>query len=83
MLLQGEAATVLEPEDLLPTRWENAAAIARYAERGRGEPEIAPVAMPAGSGATLRPYQQHGVDWLQRLASHGLNGFLIIPCRAA
>ena len=24
----------------------------------------------------LRPYQQHGVDWLQHLASHGLGGFL-------
>ncbi len=76
VLPQGEAAMVLELEDLLPTRWENAAAIERYAERFRGEPVIAPVALPAGFAATLRPYQQHGVEWLQHLASHALNGFL-------
>ena len=76
VLPQGEAATVLELEDLLPTRWENAAAIAAYTDRFRGEPEIAPVALPASFTGTLRPYQQHGVEWLQHLASHRLNGFL-------
>ena len=25
---------------------------------------------------SLRPYQQHGVDWLQHLRAHGLGGFL-------
>ena len=76
MLPQGEAATVLELEDLLPTRWENAAAIEAYATRFRGEPDIIPVELPAAFTAILRPYQQHGVDWLQHLASHQLNGFL-------
>ncbi|MGI4809821.1 MAG: DEAD/DEAH box helicase, partial [Janthinobacterium lividum] len=41
-----------------------------------GEPDIAPVELPATFSAILRPYQQHGVEWLQHLASHGLNGFL-------
>ena len=76
VLPQGEAATVLELEDLLPTRWENAAAIEAYAGQFRGEPDIAPVELPITFSAILRPYQQHGVEWLQHLASHGLNGFL-------
>ena len=76
VLPQGEAATVLELEDLLPTRWENAAAIEAYARQFRGEPDIAPVELPAAFSVILRPYQQHGVEWLQHLASHGLNGFL-------
>jgi len=76
VLPQGEAAMVLELEELLPTRWENAVAIEAYAEQFRGEPDIAPVELPTTFSAVLRPYQQHGVEWLQHLASHGLNGFL-------
>ncbi len=76
VLPQGEATVVLELEDLLATRWENAAAIEAYAERFRGEPEILPVLVPASFTASLRPYQQHGVEWLQHLAQHRLSGFL-------
>jgi superfamily II DNA or RNA helicase len=72
----GAAATVLELEDVLTTSWQNAAAIEAYVERFRGEPEIIPVLVPEAFKGTLRPYQQHGVDWLQHLASHGLGGFL-------
>ena len=36
--------------------------------------ETAPV--PSGLKATLRDYQQHGYDWMQFLARHGLNGIL-------
>ncbi|MCX7380980.1 MAG: DEAD/DEAH box helicase [Alphaproteobacteria bacterium] len=76
VLPAGEAAAVLDLEDLLPTRWENAAAITAYARRFRGVEDIPPVAVPPGFTATLRPYQQHGVDWLQHLRAHGLGGFL-------
>ncbi|HET9148795.1 MAG TPA: DEAD/DEAH box helicase, partial [Acetobacteraceae bacterium] len=76
VLPQAEANTVLELEDLLTTRWENAAAIEKYVERFRNEPEILPVAVPDSFKADLRPYQRHGVDWLQHLAGHGLGGFL-------
>ena len=76
LLADAEAPSVLDLEDLLTTRWENAAAIEAYAERFRGEAEILPVSVPASFTATLRPYQQHGVDWLQHLRSHGLGGFL-------
>jgi superfamily II DNA or RNA helicase len=72
----GAAATVLELEDVLTTSWQNAAAIEAYVERFRGEPEIIPVMIPETFKVELRPYQQHGVDWLQHLASHGLGGFL-------
>ena len=72
----GAAATVLELEDVLTTSWQNAAAIEAYVERFRGEPEIIPVEIPESFKVDLRPYQRHGVDWLQHLASHGLGGFL-------
>jgi superfamily II DNA or RNA helicase len=76
LLADAEAASVLDLEDLLTTRWENAAAIEAYAERFRGQAAILPVTVPASFTATLRPYQQHGVDWLQHLRTHGLGGFL-------
>ena len=68
---------MLDLEDLLTTRWENAGAIEAYAQRFRGERRKSPpVAVPASFTATLRPYQQHGVDWLQHLRAHGFGGFL-------
>ncbi|WBO58704.1 DEAD/DEAH box helicase [Acidocella sp. MX-AZ03] len=72
----GAAATVLDLEDVLTTSWQNAADIEAYVERFRGEPEIIPVEVPEAFKGSLRPYQQHGVDWLQHLAGHGLGAFL-------
>ncbi|GAN79898.1 DEAD/DEAH box helicase [Acidocella aminolytica] len=72
----GAASTVLDLEDVLTTSWQNAADIEAYVERFRGEPEIIPVEVPKAFKGSLRPYQQHGVDWLQHLASHGLGAFL-------
>jgi len=34
------------------------------------------VALPAGFGAELRPYQQTGLNWLQFLRAHGFGGVL-------
>ena len=76
LLPDAAAVSVLDLEDLLATRWENAAAIAAYAERFRGPADIPPATVPASFAAALRPYQQHGVDWLQHLRAHGLGGFL-------
>ncbi len=76
LLADVEAGSVLDLEDLLTTRWENAAAIQAYAERFRGPADIPTVTVPASFTATLRAYQQHGVDWLQHLRAHGLGGFL-------
>ena len=77
LVLPGaEAPQVLELEELLTTRWQNAAAIEAYVDRFRGEPTILPVSVPQGFTASLRPYQQHGVDWLQHLRANGMSGFL-------
>ena len=76
VLKAAEASTVLDLEDLLPTRWENAAAIEAYAERFRGAAAVEPATVPPTFTATLRPYQQQGVNWLQHLRGHGLGGFL-------
>ena len=76
VLPDAEASAVLDLEDLLATRWDNAAAIRAYVDRFRGQPDIPPVAVPASFTTALRPYQQHGVDWLQHLRLHGLSGFL-------
>ena len=38
--------------------------------------EIPPVAAPSGLKATLRPYQEDGLAWLQFLSSCGLSGVL-------
>jgi hypothetical protein len=76
VLPQGEAVAVLELEDLLTTRWQDAASIAATVERFREAPEIPAVTLPDGFKGSLRPYQQHGVGWLQHLSSMGLSGFL-------
>ena len=76
VLSQGEAPAVLDLEDLVTTRWDNAAAIANYAEQFRSPAELPPVDVPASFTASLRPYQQLGVAWLQHLRAHDLGGFL-------
>jgi superfamily II DNA or RNA helicase len=76
VLPETEADTVLDLEDLLTTRWDNAEAIAAYSARFREQPEIPPVVVPASFTAALRPYQQQGVDWLQHLRASGMGGFL-------
>ncbi len=76
VLPEAEAPTVLELEEVLATRWQNAAAIESYVARFRADPNIVPVVVPAAFKATLRPYQQQGVDWLQHLMAHRLGGFL-------
>jgi len=76
VLPETEADSVLDLEDLLTTRWDNAEAIAAYSARFREQPEIPPVVVPAAFTAALRPYQQQGVDWLQHLRASGMGGFL-------
>ena len=76
VLPDGEAAAVLDLEELLTTRWQDAASVAAAAERFRDLPDMADVPPPPGFTATLRPYQQHGLNWLQHLREHGLGGFL-------
>jgi superfamily II DNA or RNA helicase len=69
------APSVLDLEDLVTTRWHDGAVIAVHVARFRaGEIPEAPV--PASFIATLRPYQQQGVNWLQHLRAENLGGLL-------
>ena len=52
------------------------AGLATLAQRLRAAGSPAPVAPPAGLALQLRPYQQHGVAWLQYLREHHLAGIL-------
>lgn len=71
-----EAPAVLDLEDLLITRWEDAGAIEAYATRFRESSVIADVPIPARFKADLRPYQLQGVSWMQHLREHGFGAFL-------
>jgi len=71
-----EAATVLELEDVVSTRFESAATIKAYVGRFRDDADIPAVVLPASFKGDLRPYQKQGLDWLQHLRAHGLGGFL-------
>ncbi len=76
LLPATEAATVLELEDVVSTRFQNAATIRSYVAQFRDQADIPPVVLPASFKGDLRPYQKHGLDWLQHLRAHGLGGFL-------
>jgi superfamily II DNA or RNA helicase len=75
MLLDAAAAhTVLDLEDVLITRWQEGAAA--HVARFRTVAEIPEAPVPASFTASLRPYQQQGVNWLQHLRENGLGGLL-------
>jgi superfamily II DNA or RNA helicase len=75
MVLDATAAhTVLDLEDVLTTRWQEGAAA--HVARFRTIAEIPEAPVPASFTASLRPYQQHGVNWLQHLRENGLGGLL-------
>ncbi len=76
VLSDGEAATVLDLEDLLTTRWDDSAAISSYAEQFRSPAELPQANIPDSFKAELRPYQALGVAWLQHLREANLGGFL-------
>jgi superfamily II DNA or RNA helicase len=76
VLPDAEAATVIELEELLTARWQDTSAIEACVERFRGEQELPSITIPAGFNGHLRPYQVHGVAWLQHLRANGLAGFL-------
>ncbi len=76
LLPKTEAPTVLELEDIIAMRWQNAGAISAYAERFRETQAIPHAPVPKSFTAELRPYQQQGVDWLQDLMAHGLGALL-------
>ncbi|SFC08449.1 Helicase conserved C-terminal domain-containing protein [Polaromonas sp. OV174] len=56
--------------------WEGAAALRATVQPLVGQQPIPEVPAPAGLQASLRPYQQQGLNWLQFLRQHGLGGIL-------
>jgi superfamily II DNA or RNA helicase len=71
-----EAPAMLELEEIVQARWENAAAIETYAARFRAQTDFPEVKLPSGFTAVLRPYQAQGVAWMQHLMAHNLGAFL-------
>jgi len=56
--------------------WAGGEAIRTLGRQMRENRGIPPCPAPAGFGATLRPYQAHGLAWLQFLRAAGLGGVL-------
>ncbi|MBK9347620.1 MAG: DEAD/DEAH box helicase [Burkholderiales bacterium] len=56
--------------------WEGAQALRALVQQLSGRAAIAEAPVPASVQASLRPYQQQGVNWLQFLRTHGLGGIL-------
>ncbi len=76
VLPQAEAPTVVELEQLLLLRWQDAGRIQTYAERFRADPSIPQATIPAEFHGELRHYQQDGVSWLQHLMVSRLGALL-------
>jgi superfamily II DNA or RNA helicase len=77
MVLDATAAhSVLDLEDVLTTRWQDGAVIAAKVARFRAVADMPEAVVPASFKATLRPYQQQGVNWLQHLRENALGGLL-------
>jgi superfamily II DNA or RNA helicase len=57
-------------------RWQGANSLLSLVQQMRGQAALTPVPTPEGLQATLRPYQQQGLNWLQFLREHRLAGIL-------
>ncbi len=71
-----QVADVLDLEDIVSTRWQAGSTIAAQVGRFRAVADIPHAPVPAGFTASLRPYQQQGVNWLQHLRENDLGGLL-------
>ncbi len=56
--------------------WDGAQHLREMVQRLSGRAEMPEVAVPSSVQASLRPYQQQGLNWLQFLREHGLGGIL-------
>ncbi|MBC7215446.1 MAG: DEAD/DEAH box helicase [Burkholderiaceae bacterium] len=57
-------------------QWQGAEALRALLQQLRGQAALPEVPVPASVQASLRPYQQQGLNWLQFLRTHGLAGIL-------
>lgn len=56
--------------------WDGAQHLREMVQRLSGHTALPEVAVPASVQASLRPYQQQGLNWLQFLREYGLGGIL-------
>ena len=56
--------------------WQGAQSLLALVQQMRGMAALPDVPLPEGLQATLRPYQQQGLNWLQFLRQHRLAGIL-------
>ena len=56
--------------------WSGADSLRNLVQRMQGRQSLPEVALPAGVRAELRPYQRHGLNWLQFLRENALAGIL-------
>ncbi len=56
--------------------WDGAQVLRDMVQQLSGQTELPTVPVPASVQASLRPYQQQGLNWLQFLRQHGLGGIL-------
>ena len=56
--------------------WEGAQQLREMVQRLSGQTELPVVPVPPSVQASLRPYQQQGLNWLQFLREYGLGGIL-------
>ncbi|MDF9620661.1 DEAD/DEAH box helicase [Pseudomonas entomophila] len=73
-LERADAARLNEIEHL-PLQWEGGTHVRDLGRRLRDARDLQ-VAPPTGLNATLRPYQQQGLNWLQALREMGTGGIL-------
>ncbi|MFV3405888.1 SNF2-related protein [Pseudomonas sp. NY15463] len=73
--LERADAARLNEIDGLPLLWEGGAHVRDLGRRLRDARDIQ-VTPPKGLNATLRPYQQQGLNWLQALREMGTGGIL-------
>ena len=71
-----DAARLAALEEGLRLRWFGGQRLLELGRRLRGFDGIRPVPAPDGLALELRPYQLHGLAWLQFLREHDLGGIL-------
>ncbi|NMM08614.1 DEAD/DEAH box helicase [Polaromonas sp.] len=57
-------------------QWAGAQVLRELVQQLTGQQQLPEVRVPTALQASLRPYQQQGLNWLQFLRQHGLSGIL-------
>ncbi|QOY95129.1 helicase [Massilia sp. UMI-21] len=71
-----DAARLAELEQAAQLRWMGGERLRELGRKLESFGGVRPVAAPAGLQATLRPYQQAGLAWMQFLREYGFGGIL-------